>query len=186
MTARRRRSIAMRASGRCSKAPTTSRPRICWDARSCATRARPSRNCWCRSNRRAGALEAGSPLRAPLLEECAALRGFVQQLLGAGADAGRKVGSIAYPFLQWLGVVAGGWQWALAAQAAETPATRGDALDAGSGGVLCSAHPAAGPQLRRGRDRRQRHHQPRAALQIRPPETQTGWELLPTPSVLKA
>jgi 3-(methylthio)propanoyl-CoA dehydrogenase len=63
-------------------------------------------------------LEVGAPLRAPLAEECAALRRFVQQLLGAGAGQAGQVGSIAYPFLQWLGVVAGGWQWALAAHAA--------------------------------------------------------------------
>jgi alkylation response protein AidB-like acyl-CoA dehydrogenase len=66
----------------------------------------------------AGELAAASPLRAPLLEECAALRNFVRQLLGAGAAQAERVGSIAYPFLQWLGVVAGGWQWALAASAA--------------------------------------------------------------------
>ena len=66
----------------------------------------------------AGQLTAGAPLRAPLLAECAALRSFVQQLLDAGAAQAERVGSIAYPFLQWLGVVAGGWQWALAAHAA--------------------------------------------------------------------
>jgi acyl-CoA dehydrogenase len=66
----------------------------------------------------AGQLTADAPLRAPLLAECAALRSFVQQLLDAGAAQAERVGSIAYPFLQWLGVVAGGWQWALAAHAA--------------------------------------------------------------------
>ena len=66
----------------------------------------------------AGQLDAAAPLRAPLLAECAALRPFVQQLLGAGASQTERVGSIAYPFLQWLGVVAGGWQWAVAAHAA--------------------------------------------------------------------
>jgi hypothetical protein len=66
----------------------------------------------------AGELSAAAPLRAPLLDECAALRSFVRQLLGAGAAQAQQVGSIAYPFLQWLGVVAGGWQWALAAHAA--------------------------------------------------------------------
>jgi 3-(methylthio)propanoyl-CoA dehydrogenase len=66
----------------------------------------------------ARALAAGAPLRAPLLNECTALREYVQQLLGAGSAQTQIVGSIAYPFLQWLGVVAGGWQWALAAQEA--------------------------------------------------------------------
>jgi alkylation response protein AidB-like acyl-CoA dehydrogenase len=60
-------------------------------------------------------LAGGSPLRAPLLSECSALRHYVQQLLRAGDTHSDLVGSIAYPFLQWLGVVAGGWQWALAA-----------------------------------------------------------------------
>ncbi|HTC44147.1 MAG TPA: acyl-CoA dehydrogenase [Steroidobacteraceae bacterium] len=64
----------------------------------------------------AAALAAGAPLRAPLLHECTALREYVQRLLGAGTAQTQIVGSIAYPFLQWLGVVAGGWQWALAAQ----------------------------------------------------------------------
>jgi hypothetical protein len=63
----------------------------------------------------AAQLAATAPLRAPLLAECAALRSFVQELLGAGTSQPERVGSIAYPFLQWLGVVAGGWQWALAA-----------------------------------------------------------------------
>jgi alkylation response protein AidB-like acyl-CoA dehydrogenase len=66
----------------------------------------------------AQALQAGSPLRAGLLSECIGLRGCVQHLLGAGGAQAGLVASIAYPFLQWLGVVAGGWQWALAAHAA--------------------------------------------------------------------
>jgi 3-(methylthio)propanoyl-CoA dehydrogenase len=63
----------------------------------------------------ANALPTGAPLRAPLLSECTALRQFVRQLLDAGSTHSDVVGSVAYPFLQWLGVVAGGWQWALAA-----------------------------------------------------------------------
>jgi alkylation response protein AidB-like acyl-CoA dehydrogenase len=61
-------------------------------------------------------LAAQAPLRAPLLSECAALRRYVRQLLSAGSSQAQVVGSIAYPFLQWLGVVAGAWQWALAAR----------------------------------------------------------------------
>jgi 3-(methylthio)propanoyl-CoA dehydrogenase len=66
----------------------------------------------------AQALDTSSPLRAGLLSECISLRGCVQQLLGAGSAQAGLVASIAYPFLQWLGVVAGGWQWALAAHTA--------------------------------------------------------------------
>ncbi|HTV80877.1 MAG TPA: acyl-CoA dehydrogenase [Steroidobacteraceae bacterium] len=68
-----------------------------------------------------GAARATDPvpaLRAALLEECSGLRRFVQQLRDAGPAQAERVGGIAYPFLQWLGVVAGGWQWALAAQTA--------------------------------------------------------------------
>jgi alkylation response protein AidB-like acyl-CoA dehydrogenase len=77
----------------------------------------------------AQALPGSAPLRTGLLSECSSLRGCVQRLLGAGAAQAGLVGSIAYPFLQWLGVVAGGWQWALAAHAAtlreaDSPATR--------------------------------------------------------------
>ena len=45
------------------------------------------------------------------------------QLQIAAPTQPELVGSIAYPFLQWLGVVAGAWQWAIAAAAAGT-ATR--------------------------------------------------------------
>ncbi len=83
------------------------------------TGARRSRNCWCTWSRPRDSCPPPHPLRAPLLEECAALRGFTQQLLAAGAAQAERVGSIAYPFLQWLGVVAGGWQWALAAHTAQ-------------------------------------------------------------------
>jgi hypothetical protein len=66
----------------------------------------------------AQALDGGSPLRTGLLSECISLRACVQHLLGAGSAQSGLVASIAYPFLQWLGVVAGGWQWALAAHSA--------------------------------------------------------------------
>ncbi len=69
----------------------------------------------------ARALDADSPLHRPLLDECAGLRLCVQQLLSAPQPP-PEVGSVAYPFLQWLGVVAGGWQWAIAAhQALKSP-----------------------------------------------------------------
>jgi 3-(methylthio)propanoyl-CoA dehydrogenase len=71
----------------------------------------------------AAALQVHSPLRAPLLSECARLRERVQVLLRSGSGQKEIVGAIAYPFLQWLGVVAGGWQWAVAAANAATPTT---------------------------------------------------------------
>jgi 3-(methylsulfanyl)propanoyl-CoA dehydrogenase len=72
----------------------------------------------------ANALDAGAPLQAPLLLECSALRAYVRELMNAGSQQGQRVASIAYPFLQWLGVVAGAWHWALAARA---PAMRDQA-----------------------------------------------------------
>jgi 3-(methylthio)propanoyl-CoA dehydrogenase len=81
----------------------------------------------------ASALAPGAPLRQPLLSECSALRACVQQLLAAGDSQADRVASIAYPFLQWLGVVAGGWQWAVAAQLASArdpgSAATGSTLD---------------------------------------------------------
>ncbi len=68
----------------------------------------------------ARALEAGAVLRPLLLDECARLRACVREMLSAGAAQGALIASIAYPFLQWLGVVAGGWQWALAAPASQS------------------------------------------------------------------
>jgi alkylation response protein AidB-like acyl-CoA dehydrogenase len=64
----------------------------------------------------ATALAADSTLRTSLLSECASLRRCVAQLLVAAPTQPQRVGSIAYPFLQWLGVVAGAWQWAIAAR----------------------------------------------------------------------
>ena len=66
----------------------------------------------------ANALATDSPLRAGLLRECSGLRQCVERLLAAAPSQPQLVGSIAYPFLQWLGVVAGAWQWAIAAAAA--------------------------------------------------------------------
>jgi alkylation response protein AidB-like acyl-CoA dehydrogenase len=81
----------------------------------------------------AQALATDAPLRQPLLSECSALRECVQQLLAAGDSQADRVASIAYPFLQWLGVVTGGWQWALAAQLASArdpgSAATGSTLD---------------------------------------------------------
>lgn len=66
----------------------------------------------------ASALAPDSSLRTGLLSECTSLRTCVEQLLLAAPTQPQLVGSIAYPFLQWLGVVAGAWQWAIAARGA--------------------------------------------------------------------
>ncbi len=63
----------------------------------------------------AARLPSDSLLRAGLVSECASLRQCVARLLVAIPTQAERVGAIAYPFLQWLGVVAGAWQWAIAA-----------------------------------------------------------------------
>ena len=95
----------------------------------------------------ANALAAGSPLRAPLLSECTRACAIACSSCWPARPKRQRVGSIAYPFLQWLGVVAGGWQWAVAAtRPARGAAQRGHPLNAGSRGILCHAYSAARPQ----------------------------------------
>jgi hypothetical protein len=70
----------------------------------------------------------------------------VQQLLISPTQA-QQVASIAYPFLQWLGVVAGAWQWAVAAHTA----TARDAGSAATRSTLDHAEFYAAHILPRGR-----------------------------------
>ncbi len=63
----------------------------------------------------AGADRGLALLAAGLLAECADLRAAARRLIEASGSQPHLAGSVAYPFLQWLAVVATGWQWALAA-----------------------------------------------------------------------
>jgi hypothetical protein len=54
-------------------------------------------------------------LRTGLLEGCAALRTAAADIIAKSATDPQLVGAVAYEFLSWLGVLAGGWQWALSA-----------------------------------------------------------------------
>ncbi len=54
-------------------------------------------------------------LSGPLLAECGLLAAASRRLIESSPSQPDLAGCVAYPFLQWLGVVAGGWQWALAA-----------------------------------------------------------------------
>jgi hypothetical protein len=54
-------------------------------------------------------------LRTGLLEGCAALRTAAAGIIAKSANDPQLVGAVAYEFLSWLGVLAGGWQWALSA-----------------------------------------------------------------------
>lgn len=57
-------------------------------------------------------------LRDGLLDGCARLRAAATELVSRAAKDTELVGATAYHFLHWLGVLAGGWQWALAARRA--------------------------------------------------------------------
>jgi 3-(methylthio)propanoyl-CoA dehydrogenase len=87
----------------------------------------------------AGALPAGAgngldALRGGLLESCTRLRATTVDLVSKCPSDPQLLGAVAYEFLAWLGVLSGGWQWALAAQ---------EALDAGetadARGVIATA-----------------------------------------------
>jgi alkylation response protein AidB-like acyl-CoA dehydrogenase len=60
-------------------------------------------------------------LRDPLLGECARLRSASEELRRRLPAEPQLAGCVAYAFLQWLGAIAGGWQWALSAQRALLP-----------------------------------------------------------------
>ena len=66
-------------------------------------------------------------LRSGLLDGCARLRAATTELIANSAQQPDLVGATAYHFLQWLGVLAGGWQLALAATRAATESDRGTA-----------------------------------------------------------
>ena len=59
-----------------------------------------------------------APLTAAVIDHCARLRTAVADLVARAPQEPELVGAIAYSFLQWLGLVAGGWQLALAAERA--------------------------------------------------------------------
>jgi 3-(methylthio)propanoyl-CoA dehydrogenase len=63
----------------------------------------------------AKALPATAQLRSGLLDSCTKLRAITTELIANSAHQPDLVGATAYHFLQWLGVLAGGWQLALAA-----------------------------------------------------------------------
>jgi 3-(methylthio)propanoyl-CoA dehydrogenase len=55
-------------------------------------------------------------LAEPLLAEAKLLRAAARRLIESHASQPEQAACVAYPFLQWLGFVAGGWQWALTAE----------------------------------------------------------------------
>lgn len=59
-----------------------------------------------------------APLRAGLLAGTARLRAAAADLAARAAGEPELIGATAHHFLQWTGVLAGAWQWALAARGA--------------------------------------------------------------------
>jgi len=75
-----------------------------------------------------GKMEAtASPgaLGAAVVEQCARLRTAAAALIARSPQEAELVGATAYAFLHWLGLVAGGWQLALAADRAARDADAG-------------------------------------------------------------
>ena len=75
-----------------------------------------------------------SMLRSEMTANCARLRESVAKLMRDTQSDAELIGSVAHHFLQWLGVIVGGWQWCLyAASATKNP------LDADSHAVIDTA-----------------------------------------------
>ena len=66
-------------------------------------------------------------LQTGLLDSCARLRAATAELIAAAPQQPDLVGTTAYHFLHWLGVLTGGWQLALAATRAATESDPGTA-----------------------------------------------------------
>jgi 3-(methylthio)propanoyl-CoA dehydrogenase len=88
-----------------------------------------------------GAL-AGSliPLRSSLVDNCARLRATTAELIATAPQQPDLVGATAYHFLTWLGVLAGGWQLALATTRAATESNPGTARAVADMATFYAAH----------------------------------------------
>jgi alkylation response protein AidB-like acyl-CoA dehydrogenase len=62
-----------------------------------------------------------APLREGVLDGCARLRRTVQSLQSEAQRDPELIGAVAYPFLQWLGVLIGGWSQCIAAANGAAP-----------------------------------------------------------------
>jgi 3-(methylthio)propanoyl-CoA dehydrogenase len=81
--------------------------------------------------------EALTQLRTGLLEGCARLRVAAGRLIEAAPREPELVGATAHHFLQWLGVLAGGWQLALSASRPAPAALARTVIDCS---IFYSAH----------------------------------------------
>jgi acyl-CoA dehydrogenase len=62
-------------------------------------------------------------LRAEMIGNCSRLRAAVPGLIEKSESDPDLIGSVAHHFLQWLGTVAGGWQWCLYAATTDSQET---------------------------------------------------------------
>jgi 3-(methylthio)propanoyl-CoA dehydrogenase len=90
-------------------------------------------------------------LAEPLLAEARLLRAAAQRLVESHAAQPELASCVAYAFLQWLGTVAGGWQWALTAEQALRTATASAATPDGPRALLLAAQFYAAHVLPRAR-----------------------------------
>lgn len=81
-----------------------------------------------------------APLTAAVIDHCARLRTAVADLVARAPQEPELVGATAYAFLQWLGLIAGGWQLALAAERAAREPDAGVARAMGDIARLYAAH----------------------------------------------
>jgi alkylation response protein AidB-like acyl-CoA dehydrogenase len=62
-------------------------------------------------------------LRSGVIDGCSRMRNCVAMLREKAPSDPELIGSVAHHFLQWLGVLIGGWQWAIAADGAASKET---------------------------------------------------------------
>jgi 3-(methylthio)propanoyl-CoA dehydrogenase len=84
--------------------------------------------------------EALSYLRSGLLDGCARLRATTADLMANAAHEPDLVGATAHHFLQWLGVLVGGWQLALTATRAAAESDKGVARATADIAAFYGAH----------------------------------------------
>jgi hypothetical protein len=79
-------------------------------------------------------------LQTGLLDSCARLRAATTELIATAPQQPDLVGATAYHFLNWLGVLTGGWQLALAATRAATESDVGTARATADMAAFYGAH----------------------------------------------
>jgi alkylation response protein AidB-like acyl-CoA dehydrogenase len=79
-------------------------------------------------------------LRSSLIDGCARLRAATRDLMAGAAREPELIGATAHHFLQWLGILAGGWQLALAATRAAAESDSGVARATADMAAFYGAH----------------------------------------------